>query len=245
MRASVTVAEKERALRDLPAVIKLAGYNLSKVRRALIKPNICGLYHPEPRLIKRIVEVFKPFADEVIIGETASVVHPFLGAAFRAAGIYEIAKDLDVEARDLLEDEVIRVSVPSHRAVKEFPIPKVVLESDLIVNVPRLGTHPDSKITCSLKNIFGLVAVRNKFLRYHTRGVNKVIADLNKIIRPNLNIVDAGRHIFVGIDPLAVDILAAEYLGVEPERVPLIQMCCEDRGLNLSEVRPNVVNYQP
>ena len=45
-----------------------------------------------------------------------------------------------------------------------------------------------------VKNLFGLLVEKRKYNVYHPLGVDKVIADLAKVVRCNLNVVDARRE---------------------------------------------------
>lgn len=141
-----------------------------------------------------------------------------------------------IEAVDLMEDEILDLEVPSPHAVSHLPIPRLVNDCDLLVNIPKVGTHGRTKLTCALKNLFGLLAESDKQGVYHPPGVDKVIADLAKIVRCDLSVVDAKKEVIVGVDPLTVDILACSFAGLEPLKVEHLRLVSEDRGLRLEDV---------
>jgi len=233
----VAVCDKDKAYKTLPTLISAAGFKTRELDLVLVKPNICGMYHPSPQLIQSTLEFLEPISRRIVIGETNSTMHD-PETEFRHLGITEMLKRFNgkVEALNLMHDEILKLEVPTPHAVRHLPIPKTVHSCDLLVNIPKIGTHSNTQLTCALKNLFGLLAERRKYLIYHPRGVDNVIADLAKIIRCDLNIVDAGDHAIVGVDPLTVDILASRYARLDPMCVKHLRLISEDRGLKLEDI---------
>lgn len=180
---------------------------------------------------------FEPLAQRIVIGETDSMGHTPEGQ-FRRLRIWGLVKQFKgkVEAVNLMKDEILDLEVPSPHAVRHLPIPKLVNDCDLLVNIPKVGTHSRTMLTCTLKNLFGLLTERNKYGVYHPLGVDNVIADLVKIVRCDLNVVDARDKVIVGVDPLPVDILACRFVGLDPLRVEHLRLVSQDRNLRLDEV---------
>jgi uncharacterized protein (DUF362 family) len=132
-------------------------------------------------------------------------------------------------------------------------LPAAVLDADVVVSMPKLKTHHWAGMTCSLKNLFGVVpgAVYGwpKNL-LHWRGVENAIVDLAATIRPGLVIVDGivGMEgdgpimgtprpvgcVVMGADPVAVDATCARVMGLRPEKMPYLEMAGEFLG-NLAE----------
>ena len=108
--------------------------------------------------------------------------------------------------------------------------------------MPKLKTHHWAGMTCSMKNLFGVVpgAVYGwpKNL-LHMRGIHESILDLTATVRPSLAIVDAitamegdgpimGKpralgFIAMGTDPVAVDATCARIIGLAPEKIGYLQ----------------------
>ncbi len=117
-------------------------------------------------------------------------------------------------------------------------LPQAVLEADVVVSMPKLKTHHWAGITCSMKNLFGVVpgAVYGwpKNL-LHFRGIDESILDLVATVRPHLAIVDGvvgmegdgpimgdakpAGVVLMGRDVVAVDASAARVMGLRPEGV--------------------------
>jgi uncharacterized protein (DUF362 family) len=86
-----------------------------------------------------------------------------------------------------------------------------------------------------LKNLFGVLPEKRKYDAYHVLGINNVIADVAQVVKPNLNVVDAGEKVVVGVDPLSVDIVACRFINVDPSKVEHLKMVAKDRGENLKD----------
>lgn len=232
----VLVCDLNVALRDLPNLSIKAGFRLEESKLTLIKPNLCGYYHPSLDLLANIIEFLLSDAESVMVGETRSMDHD-PEDQFRKLGIYSLLERLSghVKAVDLSDDEWIKVRVSKPHALREINLPKKVLDSDVLVNVPKFGHHYATRITCALKNLFGLLPEKHKFSVYHPLGIDRVIADIAQVIRPNLNVVDAGNKIILGVDALAVDAVACRSANINPQKVEHLKLVSEDREERLED----------
>ena len=81
----------------------------------------------------------------------------------------------------------------------ELHICTSVKDIDFLINVPVLKGHCQTKITCALKNMKGLIPNSEK-RRFHSLGLHKPIAHLNMGIRQDFIVVDniCGDLDFVG-----------------------------------------------
>ncbi len=232
----VVVAPKDRALHDLPALLKDAGFHLASPELVLVKPNVCGMYPPALDLLEAVLRYLQPTASRLLIGETPSASHT-PSRRFARLGITRLAASLGVATRDLMDDPVVRRRVPTPHALPEIPLPQTVVATDLLVNVPGIGTHGTTLLTCALKNLFGLIAERHKYARLHPLGVNNVVADVFQVVQPQLTVVDAGRRVLVGTDALSVDVVACDFVSLAPERVRHLVLAAQDRGLALTDLQ--------
>ena len=142
---------------------------------------------------------------------------------------------------DLNHDDVHTVPLRSwFTALPELALPQAVLDADVVVSMPKLKTHHWAGVTCSMKNLFGVVpgAVygwpKNVL---HFRGIDESILDIVATVRPHLAIVDgvvgmegdgpimgrakAAGVVLMGRDVVAVDASAARVMGLRPEGVAL------------------------
>jgi uncharacterized protein (DUF362 family) len=231
----VIVCDLEEAVARLPELSLDIGFKLEEVHSALVKPNICGLNHPSLDLLSSVVRLLLPRAESVVIVETKTIVcEP--EKQFEKLGVAAMLKCLDgrVRAVDLTHDERVEVQVPNPHAIEKFLLPKTVLESNLLVNVPKVGAWRGTRLTCALKNLFGLLPQKRKYYRHHLfEGMEKVIADIAQVVKPDLNIVDAGKKVILGVDALAVDVVACKFVGLDPLTIGHLRLVSEDRNEKL------------
>jgi len=121
-------------------------------------------------------------------------------------------------------------------ALRELELPEILIEADVLINVPKVGRRSTTVLTNALKNLFDLLPHKHKYIRYHPLGMDNVIADIAQVVRPNLNIADAGDKVMLGIDALGVDIVACKFLGLDPLRIKHLRLVSEDRGNKLEEL---------
>ncbi|MFW9934567.1 MAG: DUF362 domain-containing protein [Candidatus Thorarchaeota archaeon] len=95
---------------------------------------------------------------ELIIAEGSGGVDTEL--AFRSCGYPELAKQFGVKLVDLNKSPTLKVAVPGGQCVKTLQVPKILLECDAIINVPKLKLYkqvpgrPDW-VSLAVKNILG------------------------------------------------------------------------------------------
>jgi uncharacterized protein (DUF362 family) len=155
----------------------------------------------------------------------------------------------------------MRVPIPKGISLKEAEIIKEFFAHDVFINVPICKHHVDTVFSCTMKNLMGLNSYRNN-RKFHIDETNNVqylaqcIADLNTVIEPTLNVVDATeiiatngpmgpgriikpRKIVAGVDRIALDVYCIALLDKKINDVIKIRKGYE-HGLgemNLSKVR--------
>ena len=213
-----------------------ASFSIKRDRLILIKPNICGLYHPSLRIISAIIRCFEDHAEKIVIGETKSMIHD-PETQFRRLGVNNLIGKFKVNVKtiDLSEDRIIKTKVPKPHVLREVDLPETCVRCDLLINLSKAGTHSTTKMTNALKNLFGLLPERRKYGTYHPLGMDRVIADIAQVVKPDLNITDAGSHVIIGKDALAVDVVACRSLGLDPLEIEHLRLVSEDRGEKLED----------
>lgn len=79
-------------------------------------------------------------------------------------------------------------AVPGAKNLKSVLVHEMVLEADVLINVPILKHHGSTTITSALKNLMGLVWDR---WYYHANDLHRCIAEFALLRKPTLNVVDA------------------------------------------------------
>jgi uncharacterized protein (DUF362 family) len=225
-----------RGLRELQ--IDLRG------QRVLLKPNLVEFEpgtvintHPHV-VIGAAIACRRAGAREVVVAEGPGHRRD-LEYLLSSTGMLRLLAGEKVPFVDLNHDDVHAVPLRSwFTTLPALSLPQALLQADVVVSMPKLKTHHWAGITCSMKNLFGVVpgAVYGwpKNL-LHFRGIDESILDLVATVRPHLAIVDgvvgmegdgpimgtpkAAGVILMGRDVVAVDASAARVMGLRPEQV--------------------------
>jgi uncharacterized protein (DUF362 family) len=204
-----------------------------KPNLVVAKPSSSGAT-TSPELVAGVIEYLQSKGFNNIIILEGSWVGDRTSSAFRVCGYEKLSKDYGVPLVDLQKDSYKPYSVGG----MEINVCDKVMEVDYLINMPVLKGHCQTRMTCALKNMKGCIPNLEK-RKFHTMGLHKPIAYLNKVIKNGLIIVDGlmgdlnfeegGNpvqmdRVIVGRDPVLIDAYVAELMGVELEEVPYIIM---------------------
>jgi uncharacterized protein (DUF362 family) len=76
----------------------------------------------------------------------------------RESGIKDALQGLDVEYHEFKESVPVAPDVPFH----SLALAKDAINSDIIINLPKLKTHSQMLLTLGVKNLFGCVVGLSK-----------------------------------------------------------------------------------
>jgi uncharacterized protein (DUF362 family) len=216
--------------------------------RALIKVNFITTKTwdtgatTDPIVVEAIIQKMKELPVEVYVVESDATMTN-ADRAFRATGMEEMCERNGVGWINLRRaGDNVELKIPDGKALSSIKVPRIVTES-AIINAAKLKTHSETQVTLGMKNMFGLLPEKG---RYHFRGMHRVIADINSVLRPALTVIDGfiameGRGpvhgtpvrmdtIIAGTDVVATDATACRVMGFDPHLVDHIRMAHE-RGL--------------
>jgi len=204
--------------------------------RVLVKPNLNGTEgFTSAALTGALIRRLRDLGvASVRIGEATFGKPAMTDMFFKETGYAELAHRLGVELVNLNRSRPVDVRVPNPLAVDRVQVAREVLESDCIINLPNMKVHYATGITVAMKNLKG-VLVGDEKRRFHEVGLEKAIADLNSVVRPALNVVDAVKCmermgprggdlvsmdlLIAGRSTVAVDCVAARIMGFEPREI--------------------------
>ena len=143
----------------------------------------------------------------------------------------------------------------------ELQICDSVEKIDFLINVPVMKGHCQTKITCALKNMKGLLPNREK-RHFHAMGLHKPIAHLAVGLHQDFILVDnicgdwdfedggnpvEMNRLIAGRDPVLVDAFVCHEMGYGVEEVPYIRMaealgagCADWTQARIRELNPPV-----
>jgi uncharacterized protein (DUF362 family) len=192
------------------------------------------------RISKAVVDLVREQGGHAVIGESCGTGGD-TEKVFKTTG-YDILRDQGYEVIDFKKIENIEVSAPNAKIIKQFMIPVLVKQADVIINLPKIKTHDQLLMSGALKNSKGGLAEKEKN-RLHREGLSQGIADINAILRPKLVVVDGivGQQglgpvfgepvemnlIIAGDDPVAVDTVLCHIMEIQPDDVPCIKFAQE------------------
>lgn len=208
-----------------------------------IKPNlVCpspaefgATTHPE--IVAGIIEYLKEHGFERIMMLEGSWIGDKTADAYEYCGYRELSEKYDVLFVDTQKDGYTEVDCDGMK----LNICNVVNQVDFLINVPVMKGHCQTKITCALKNMKGLIPNTEK-RKFHTMGLHKPIAHLSKGIKQDFIVVDhicgdldfeeggnpiVRNCIMAATDPVLVDSYVCKLLGYDVSEVPYVEMAAK------------------
>lgn len=237
----------------------------------LIKPNLCTMALPDSarttdyRAVQKVADMaWQCGASSVIVAEGN-----FYGNAFDEFNLkdskYGSLTGVEFYNFNDAEKENCYELKPEKSLVgKGILVPKIFMDADVVINVAKMKTHfiPQAVVSLSLKNCFGIPPAKlyggsGDKGGLHGLGMMEVILDLNRIRRPELNVIEGivggeghgpvnntpvkSNIMLAGKDPVALDTVGLSFMGFKVEDVPHVQRAGEEKiGISdLSKIKVN------
>ncbi|MGB9960255.1 MAG: DUF362 domain-containing protein [Candidatus Bathyarchaeales archaeon] len=205
----------------------------------IVKPNFFGprssLHGATTSLtvVREIVEEIFECGAEALIAEGPFRFYE-ADVVFNAVGVKKFAQELGIKLINLNEEPSVEVDVPLGKALKRIKVPKLVLDADKLINVPKMKTHHLTTVTLGMKNLKGVLPGAEK-QKSHIHGIHQSIVDINKLVKSDLIVVD-GIVAMEGMgptfgDPVELGVVVAGKNVIDVDRV-----CCELMGVNPLQV---------
>lgn len=233
--------------------LNLINYKFKKnIQNITIKPNMCYYWDyttgqtTDPRFVAALIDILR---EQISPDVNISVVEADASAmkckyAFKLLGYEKMAKKCNVNLVNLSEDTAEKVELSVAGENFDFMLPDVIKNADLRINVPKIKYLLFTKISASLKNIFGANPVPSKY-KWHPR-LDETIVALNRIMKFDLCILDGivvlGQKprkinlVMASEDSVSLDAAASKLLGVNPKSVRHITLASKEGLGNLSYV---------
>lgn len=208
-----------------------------------IKPNLVSpseasygaTTHPE--VVAGIIEYLQEYGYHRIMIAEGSWVGDRTGDAAAVCGYDVLAEQYGVIFHDAQKDKAHAVDC----AGLELNVCDCVDQMDFLINVPVLKGHCQTKITCALKNMKGLLPNSEK-RRFHAMGLHKPIAHLSAGIHQDFIVVDhicgdldfedggnpvVCNCVMAARDPVLVDAYVCHLLHYQISDVPYVGMAAD------------------
>ena len=221
---------------------------IKKKQIVLIKPNIISQNYPKqcttthPAVIDAVCRILKDLDCKIIIAESSAFYQGgYTEKGFYTSGIVDIAEQYNAETVCIEKNGSKFYTNNNNKVLKSILLTKSLDEADYIINMPKLKTHAFFKLSCAVKNLYGLIpgGVKQEY-HYICSQSQKVfgekLCDIYKTVQPDLNIMDgiwglegfgpsaAGTPKKTGIicvaeNPFALDYSVSRMIGYDPDEI--------------------------
>jgi len=189
------------------------------------------------RVVKALTEILLNIASHIYITEGSSINRSATSKMFSHYGYEEIValNPGKVSLVDLNTDRFIEKQVPGCKRMPSRKIPVTLEMVDVIINVPVLKIHFAAIASLAIKSLQGAVPPLEKYMS-HFFGLWQSLVNIHHLVKPRLTIIDgltgledfgpvSGTPIKMdvlvgGTNPVAVDAVAMEIMGIDPRTSP-------------------------
>lgn len=123
----------------------------------------------DPSVVRAVARVVLEAGGHPVIADSPGIDN--FERAARKAGLMDVARDLGVPCVELT-DPVPLPPAPG-AAFHKIEVSRRILESDCVVNLPKMKTHAQMLLTLGVKNLFGCVVGRRKAEWHYSVGLKR------------------------------------------------------------------------
>lgn len=235
IRSSKVIVVKPNLITDNPKYIQSGANTSMAVLEAVLR--IIRRVNPEAR---------------IIIGESdvgTRVKGRILSNTYKLMDFDRLGEEFQIEIVNFSKEEKINIPLEKGLYFKEITVPYHAYMADLIINIPKIKTHKYARLTCSLKNMFGVLPNPRRVI-YHSH-LNEAIVDINQAFGSKIiALVDGiismegngpvyGKPVQTNVilsstDLVALDYFVARMIGLNPSDIQYITLA-EKVGLGSTE----------
>lgn len=204
-----------------------------------------------PAFTREIIKLLKQRECQITVGDDVNSYHK---DSYSISGYRKVCEEMGVSLVNFKEAGFKEVKTSGEK-LNKIHISPLLLESDFILNLPKLKTHSFTAFTGAVKNMFGCIPYGFR-LQYHHQfslpdDFSQMLVDIYACIPPHLTIMDgveamegegpsAGnprktKVILASRDGVAVDAVASRIIGFNPKDI-LTTYLAQKRGLGKGEL---------
>ena len=222
--------------------------------KVLLKPNLISAKAPEravtthPEIVAAVAREVRRLGGHPVVGDSPGGAKVGINRVWTNTGMKAMAEREGLELINFEASGAERFRCNG----RAYYLAKPAVEADLIINLPKLKTHVLTLMTGAVKNVFGLIPGFRKG-NYHKQypkpnDFAEVIVDILSVKTPALTIMDAvlsmegdgpssgdprqTNFLMASRDPVAIDAIAAQIIGLDPIKVPTTRIA-SDAGLGI------------
>jgi len=230
---------------------------IPKGSRVLLKPNLLSAREPDravtthPLMVRAVAERVMEAGGRPFIADSPSIASARRVAA--KSGILEVARNLGIELKEFSGG--IPVMTERRAPFAEYMIAPEAMETDIIINLPKIKTHQQMVLTLGVKNMFGCMPGKLKAQWHFRAGADQeafaaLLLDIYHLVGPTLTIMDGivgmegnGPNtgtprrlgwLLAATDCVALDVLISALLGLQ-EELPTTTVA-KKRGIGVSRL---------
>lgn len=153
-------------------------------------------------------------------------------------GLPDLADRYGATLVNLTEEPTTLTQLEASRPL-ELPLPSVLFECDLLIDIPKIKTHKYAGLTCCMKNLFGLIPEPRRII--HHGRLHEIIAGLAKLLQPSMICVVDGlvgmegngplygkpvdlNLLLVGANAWEIDRAVCELIAIDPGSIPYLRV---------------------
>lgn len=224
-------------------------FTVSRGSTVLLKPNLVAsgykydLACTHPEFVAGVAQWFIDQGARVVVGDS-----PATGSGPRAmaiCGMIEALKGLPVSVAPFQETRTVKT-----RCGIDIPVVVDALECDYFINLPKLKSHSQVRVTMAVKNLYGIIKGWRKAWGHQVHGKGdarpffELLANLPLLVPPGVSLCDGitAMHVSGPMDgePYPLGVMAASptalaldralmaVIDMDPELSPL-WCACRDR----------------
>jgi len=197
-----------------------------------------------PEVARAVADIVHELGARAVIAES-SAIGVDSTKVIQQSGYRDLI-EMGYEVVDLkTQKDHVDMAVDNGKVFESVDCWELVRQADVIISVPKLKTHDQTEMTCSIKKLKGLLTDKAK-KAMHQQGLFEGVIDLLSAVKPRLAVVDAivcqegvgpvfGKPvemnlILAGKDLVAVDATCGRLIGYHPHDI-LLTVNAAARGL--------------
>ena len=233
--------DKQSVINEVSRVMCLANWNRHiKGPKIFIKVNLLSNQLvpgqcTSPWVLEGVLKELKQLNAEICVGDADVATSRQAQDAAQKWGIIEVCDKNNAKFVNLSNRPTKQIHVGGHIFTK-VELPDVIADADSIITIPVIKTHNVTIMTCALKNQWGCMP---RFRHQFHPVAHKAIPEINVAVKVNFVVADGTvcmegtgprvgvpkvmNSVFATHDLVAMDTVAAVFMGINPKKVGYIQ----------------------